>query len=178
MGYIKKEIQNLIKSMDETFSIDLGVRNWLKQSIYPKHNLILKSKDGYYCTNCKKTFHSTAKVGDYLVCPKCKESLLVRMNTLKYQVFKDDFRILDYINGYFVLRGFEVSSTYSNNKVTHRYQEYQDNASLIITSLLHISTPCVAYGIPVILARDLISYRFSWLDKLLPIYSENDYEGV
>ena len=125
MGYIKKEIQNLIKSMDETFSIDSGVRNWLKQSIYSKHNLILKSKDGYYCTNCKKTFHSTARVGEYLVCPKCKESLLVRMNTLKYQVFKDDFRILDYINGYFVLRGFEVSSTYSNNKVTHRYQEYQ-----------------------------------------------------
>ena len=58
---------------------------------------------------------------------------------------------------------------------SHRYQEYQDNASLIITSLLHISTPCVAYGIPVILARDLISYRFSWLDKLLPIYSEDEY---
>lgn len=61
---------------------------------------------------------------------------------------------------------------------SHRYQEYQDNASLIITSLLHISTPCVAYGIPVILARDLISYRFSWLDKLLPIYSENDYDTI
>lgn len=58
---------------------------------------------------------------------------------------------------------------------SHRYQEYKDNASLIITSLLHISTPCVAYGIPVILARDLISYRFSWLDKLLPIYSEDEY---
>lgn len=58
---------------------------------------------------------------------------------------------------------------------SHRYQEYQDNARLIITSLLHISTPCVAYGIPVILARDLISYRFSWLDKLLPIYSEDEY---
>ena len=86
MGYIKKEIQNLIKSMDETFSIDSGVRIWLKQSIYPKHNLILKSKDGYYCTNCKKIFHSTARFGEYLVCPKCKESLLVRMNTLKYQV--------------------------------------------------------------------------------------------
>ena len=61
---------------------------------------------------------------------------------------------------------------------SHRYQEYQDNASLIITSVLHISTPCVAYGIPVILARDLISYRFSWLDKLLPIYSENDYDTI
>lgn len=61
---------------------------------------------------------------------------------------------------------------------SHRYQEYQDNASLIITSLLHISSPCTAYGIPIILARDLISYRFSWLDKLLPIYSENDYDTI
>lgn len=125
MGYIKKEIQNLIKDMDETFTVSLGVRNWLRKSIYPKHNLILKSKDGYCCTNCKKTFHSTARAGEYLTCPKCKETLLVRMKTLQYQIFKDDFRILDYINGYFVLRGFEVLSTYSNNKVTHRYQEYQ-----------------------------------------------------
>ena len=43
---------------------------------------------------------------------------------------------------------------------------------------MHISTPCVAYGIPVILARDLISYRFSWLDKLLPIYSEDEYDVI
>lgn len=125
MGYIKKEIQDLIKSMDKSFSVNHGVRKWLRQSVYPKHNLIIKSKDGYYCTNCKKSFHSTARVGEYLDCPKCKETLLVRMKTLQYQVFRDDFRIIDYINGYFVLRGFEVLSTYSNNTVNHRYQEYQ-----------------------------------------------------
>ena len=125
MGYIKKEIQDLIKSMDKSFSVNQGVRKWLRQSIYPKHNLILKSKDGYYCTNCKKSFYSTARVGEYLDCPKCKETLLVRMKTLQYQVFRDDFRIIDYINDYFVLRGFEVLSTYSNNTVNHRYQEYQ-----------------------------------------------------
>lgn len=125
MGYIKKEIQDLIKDMDKTFSVNLGVRKWLKQSIYSKHNLIIKSKQDYYCTNCKKSFYSTARIGEYNECPKCKERLLVRMKTLRYQVFKDDFRIVDYINGYFVLRGFEVLSTYSNNKVTHGYQEYQ-----------------------------------------------------
>ena len=47
MGYINKKLQNLIKSMDKTFSVGLGVRKWLRQSIYFKHNLILKSKDGY-----------------------------------------------------------------------------------------------------------------------------------
>lgn len=125
MGYIKKELQDLIKCMDETFLVESGVRKWIRQSVYPKHNLILKSKNGYYCTNCKKLFYSTATVGEYVECPKCKETLLVRMKTLQYQIFKDDFRIINYINGYFVLRGFEVSSTYSSNKVTHRYQEYQ-----------------------------------------------------
>ena len=125
MGYIKKEIQVLIKDMDEIFTIGLGVRKWLKKSIYPKHNLILKSKDGYYCTNCRKTFHSTARTGKYIKCPKCKQTLLVRMKTVKSHIFKDDFRILEYINGYFVLRGFVVLSIYSKNEIIHRYQEYQ-----------------------------------------------------
>ena len=154
MGYIKKEIQNLIKDMDETFTISLGVRNWLRKSIYPKHNLILKSKDGYCCTNCKKTFHSTARAGEYLTCPKCKETLLVRMKTLQYQIFKDDFRILDYINGYFVLRGFEVLSTYNNNQIAHRYQEYQrlviskDNIYLLASNVFknYMGYPSVAYN--------------------------------
>lgn len=125
MGYINKELKNLIKSMDKTFSVGLGVRKWLRQSIYLKHNLILKSKDGYYCTNCKNKFHSTVKVGEYTICPKCKQELLVRMKTLQRQVFRDDFRILEFIDGYFVLRGFEVLSIYNNHQVSHQYQEYQ-----------------------------------------------------
>lgn len=125
MGYINKKLQIRIKSMDKTFLVGLGVRKWLRQSIYFKHNLILKSKDGYYCTNCKNKFHSTVKVGEYTICPKCKQELLVRMKTLQYQTFKDDFRILEFIDGYFVLRGFEVLSTYNNYQVSHQYQEYQ-----------------------------------------------------
>ena len=118
MGYINKELKNLIKSMDKTFSVGLGVRKWLRQSIYRKHNLILKSKDCYYCTNCKNNFHSTVKVGEYTICPKCKQELLVRMKTLQRQVFRDDFRILEFIDGYFVLRGFEVLSIYNNYQVS------------------------------------------------------------
>lgn len=51
---------------------------------------------------------------------------------------------------------------------------YQDEAALIITSLLHCSSPCMAMGIPVILVKSLISYRFGWIDKLLPIYGPKD----
>lgn len=128
--------------MDKTFSVGLGVRKWLRQSIYLKHNLILKSKEGYYCTNCKNKFHSTVKVGEYTICPKCKQELLVRMKTLQYQTFKDDFRILEFIDGYFVLRGFEVLSIYNNYRVSHQYHEYQrlviskDKIYLLASNLL------------------------------------------
>lgn len=59
-----------------------------------------------------------------------------------------------------------------------RYQEYFDEAKLVITSLLHCSVPCMAFGIPVILAKDEVSYRFSWLEKLLPIFTPEDYDKV
>lgn len=50
-----------------------------------------------------------------------------------------------------------------------QYQEYKDHARLVITSLLHCSVPCMAAGIPVILLKDRVSYRMSWLEKLLPV---------
>lgn len=55
-----------------------------------------------------------------------------------------------------------------------QYKEYIENAALIITSLLHCTVPCIAAGIPVILLRDKVTYRMSWLEKIIPIYcSEN-----
>ena len=125
MGYINKKLKNIIIDMDKSFSISLGVRKWVKKSIYPKHNLIIKSKSGCYCTNCHKEFYSNAKIYEYITCPKCKENLQVRKCTLQYQAFIDDFRIIDYIDGCFILRGFEVKSTYNNFKVNHNIAEYQ-----------------------------------------------------
>lgn len=58
------------------------------------------------------------------------------------------------------------------------YQEYIENAGLVITSLLHCALPCLAAGIPVIFMKrqQEVSYRFSWLEKILPIYSVCDLE--
>lgn len=60
------------------------------------------------------------------------------------------------------------------------YDEYKANASLVITSLLHCAVPCIAAGIPVILAKSGtgISYRFSWLEKLTDIYLEQDFKNI
>ena len=53
-------------------------------------------------------------------------------------------------------------------------KRYREEASLVITSLLHCATPCAAMGIPVILVKSVVSYRFSWIDKLLPIFRVED----
>ncbi len=63
-------------------------------------------------------------------------------------------------------------------KMQLRYQKYKEEAALIITSLLHCSVPCMAAGIPVILAKEQCSYRMGWLEKLLPIYTQEQFSEI
>lgn len=56
--------------------------------------------------------------------------------------------------------------------------KYRDEAILVVTSRLHAASPCIALGIPVILAIDNIDGRFSWLDKLIPIYDRERYNEI
>ncbi len=60
----------------------------------------------------------------------------------------------------------------------HQYQEYKDQAKLVITSLLHCAVPCAAAGIPVIMISTGVSYRMAWLEKLLPIYTPDRVDSV
>ena len=59
-----------------------------------------------------------------------------------------------------------------------QYDEYISNAKLVITSLLHCTVPCLAAGIPVILLRKKITYRMSWLEKIIPIYTLDNFSDV
>lgn len=63
-------------------------------------------------------------------------------------------------------------------KSMDRYKLYQDEAKLLITGLLHGSVPCAAFGIPVVLARDCVSYRFAWIEALLKIHTPEDYSDI
>jgi len=62
--------------------------------------------------------------------------------------------------------------------VVSRYQMYYDEAKLIITSRLHCAIPCVAIGIPVVLAVKKVSFRFSWVEKLLHIYTPDEFNKI
>lgn len=59
-----------------------------------------------------------------------------------------------------------------------RYKQYASQAALVVTSLLHCAVPCMAMGIPVILARDVVSYRFAWLEALMHIYTPEEYGKI
>lgn len=59
-----------------------------------------------------------------------------------------------------------------------QYEEYKENASLVITSLLHCAVPCLAAGIPVVMMKEAVSYRMAWLEKLLPIYTPEDFNEI
>jgi len=58
------------------------------------------------------------------------------------------------------------------------YNRYKNEAKLIITSLLHCSVPSMAAGIPVVLIKKGISYRFGWLEKLIDVYDCNDIDQI
>ena len=53
---------------------------------------------------------------------------------------------------------------------------YREEATLVITSRLHAALPCMAMGIPVILLREGVDERFTFLDKFIPIYNTKDKE--
>ena len=59
-----------------------------------------------------------------------------------------------------------------------RYELYKQTASLVITPLLHCALPCLAAGIPVVFAKDVLSYRFGFCDKIAKIYDENEYPDI
>lgn len=57
-------------------------------------------------------------------------------------------------------------------------EEYKEHAGLVISARLHCIAPCMAMGIPVIMARDNVDFRYGWLDKFIPLYSQENYENI
>jgi len=56
--------------------------------------------------------------------------------------------------------------------------EYRENASLIVTSRMHCAVPCAAMGIPVIFINQTYSYRFSWLEGIVDVYTPDRYDSI
>lgn len=62
--------------------------------------------------------------------------------------------------------------------VEDKYRGYQQNAKLVITSRLHVALPLAAFGISVILAKDRVDGRFSFIEEYIPIYGKERYTEI
>ncbi len=63
-------------------------------------------------------------------------------------------------------------------KAKETLSRYKDEASLVITSRLHVASPCTAMGIPVILVRKYFDERYSWIEKYLPLYTPDRFSSI
>lgn len=72
----------------------------------------------------------------------------------------------------------EGSISVTDEKTKEIYRRYKDEATMVITSKLHCASPCIAMGIPVIVIREKKSCRFEWINKLITVYSPEDFENI
>lgn len=54
----------------------------------------------------------------------------------------------------------------------------RDEAALVVTSRLHVAAPCVAMGIPVVLAKEVFDGRYRFIDRFLPLYTPEKYGQI
>ena len=122
--YIKKKYRRLLQLADEQFTIPKYFQRFIDEKSQ-MHNLIIKSSSNKcYCSCCKYEFTNTAKVNSILKCPKCKQQLLVKTDRLQRYVFRDNLQLLDKVENKFLLRTFELYSTYNNNIVRNTVTEF------------------------------------------------------
>ncbi len=72
-----------------------------------------------------------------------------------------------------------IEDTYAEHrKGEERIALLRDTARLVITSKLHVASPCLAMGIPVILAKNHFGDRFGFIDRLVPTYTPEHYSEI
>lgn len=57
-------------------------------------------------------------------------------------------------------------------------ERYKKEAKLIVTSKYHAAIIALALGIPVIMIIENNYYKYSWLEKFIPIYEPKDYAKI
>ena len=67
---------------------------------------------------------------------------------------------------------------YARNMTIEIFKRYWKESSLIVTSRLHCAAPCIAMGIPVIIAKQYCGYTFDWIQNFVPVYTEVDYSHI
>lgn len=111
--YIKKKERELFQLIDNKLTIPSKWSNFINEQ-RKHHNLIIKTKKEYFCTNCKSKFEADKKINEECKCPNCKNVYLVKSDKLKKYTFEDQLAIFDKIDDYYIERIFQLESNYRN----------------------------------------------------------------
>ena len=65
-----------------------------------------------------------------------------------------------------------------NTIAKNQLYRYRDEAKLVITSRLHVASPCAAMGIPVVLVRNTFDERYQFIDRFLPLLYPKDLDEM
>lgn len=57
-------------------------------------------------------------------------------------------------------------------------RRYAEEGALVVTSRLHCAAPCIAMGVPTIVAAHNISDRFAWLDRYVKIHTPESFGEI
>ena len=57
-------------------------------------------------------------------------------------------------------------------------EQYEREASIVITGRMHAALPCYSAGLPVIFVHPEWSYRFTWLEDVLPVYLPEERKKI
>jgi len=122
--YVKKKYRILLDLTDQQFIIPNSFQKFIEEK-EKLHNLVIKSKNNQcWCTYCNNKFTSKTRVNNVVKCPNCKQKLLVKSDRLTKYSFKDNLQLLDKIEYTFVLRTFELYSSYDGSKMKHSITEF------------------------------------------------------
>ena len=55
---------------------------------------------------------------------------------------------------------------------------YADEAALVVTARLHCAAPCMAMGIPTVMAKNNIDINLSWMDRFAPIHAPEQFDRI
>lgn len=126
MAYMNKELRHYVDVMDCEFYIPETFKEFID-----KHkaieNLLLKRGNSCYCTHCHNEFTTSSKINEVIKCPHCKGKYLIKRFNIKNYFTKKDLILLDKVADKFVLRVFELSSTYDsvNRRFEYKCSEYR-----------------------------------------------------
>lgn len=147
----------------------IGCRDERTMEILRKHHI-----EAYLagCIACTLPYIKSSK-------PKSKVFFVDTPAIIKDYIPKD---ILDHAvsltHEYFISKERIKEDPSSEKLASKVIQQYAEEARLVVTSRFHSACLCIALGIPVILALENNYYKFSWLSKLLPLYTPDKFGEI